>query len=81
MTNRTIGISIEFKSLFFYFVNLDYNIDNINNIRKKAVAERIEINQILIIDTRVSTSRGKLNIEYILDGRNIKVSNNNNKIA
>ena len=77
----TAGMGAEFESPFFYFVNRDCSVDDTNNGRKKIVAERTGTYWMLTADTGASSSGGKLNAEYILDGRNIKVGGDSDKTA
>lgn len=77
----TAGIGAEFESPFFYFVNDKCSPDDTNAARKKVVAERTGTNWELTADTGASRSGGKLNAEYILDGREIKVGGDGDKVA
>lgn len=77
----TAGLGAEFESPFFYFVNPDCSVDDTNDARKKVVAGHKGTNWELTADTGASTSGGKLNAEYILDGRNIKVGGDGAKTA
>lgn len=67
----TAGIGAEFESPLFYFVHQGCNAKDTNAAKGEVVAKRTGPNWFLSADTGVG--QGKLNAEYILDGRNIKV--------
>ena len=75
----TAGIGAEFESPEFYFVKRECSPEDTFAATGKIIAGRQGTNWMLTADT-VPTP-GKLNAEYILDGRNIKVGAGNAKKA
>ena len=75
----TAGIGAEFESPFFYFVNPDCSNENTNAAKKEVVAGRTGTNWYLSADTGAAPQ--KLNAEYILDGKNIKVGSGDGEKA
>ena len=69
--DATAGIGAEFESPFFYFTSLDCDTEKTNAAKGQVVAGRTGTNWELTADT--GSSPGKVNAEYILNGKNIKV--------
>jgi hypothetical protein len=67
----TAGIGAEFKSPLFYFENFYCSKANTDSSKRQIVAGRTGTNFKLTADT--GSQAGKLNAEYILDGKHIKV--------
>lgn len=74
----TAGIGAEFESIQFYFTNLDCNLADTNAARKMVIAKRTGTNWELTVDT---LGLGKVDAEYISDGRNIKVGSGDGATA
>ena len=75
----TAGIGAEFESFAFIFENPQCSPEDTNAARKQIIAERTGLNWELTADT--GANPGKLNAEYILDGRNIKVGSGDGAVA
>ena len=71
----TAGIGAEFESPLFYFTNLECSLADTNAAKNKIIAKRTGTNWELTADT--GFREGKVDAEYILDGRNIKVGSGN----
>ncbi|KAJ5168163.1 uncharacterized protein N7482_003757 [Penicillium canariense] len=65
------GIGVEFESPWFYFKSDGCSADDTNAAKKELVAGRKGDNWMLTADTGAGTS--KLQAEYIVDGRKVKV--------
>lgn len=70
-TDRTAGIGAEFESPFFRLINRACNGEDTDAAKKSVIDGRRGTNWELTADS--TGSPGRLNAEYILDGRNIKV--------
>ena len=73
--DRTAGIGAEFESPFFKLENKDCSLIDTNDAKKSLVEGRKGPNWELTADS-VGVA-GELQVEYILDGRNIKVGSEN----
>ena len=69
--DSTARIGAEFESPTFHFTNIDCSIEETNASKKKVVDQRTGTNWELTADS--TSDQGKLNAEYILDGKNIRV--------
>ena len=72
--SREAGIGAEFETPLFNFQNLSCSLEDTFSAKRKLVKGRAGKNFVLTADTgSTELGKGKLNPEYILDGRNIKV--------
>ncbi|KAL9084424.1 MAG: hypothetical protein Q9165_008062 [Trypethelium subeluteriae] len=68
------GIGAEFETPLFNFQNKDCSLDDTFAAKRKTVQGRTGTNFVLSVDTgSTELGKGKLNPEYVLDGKNIKV--------
>ena len=68
------GIGAEFETFFFGFQNSACSLEDTFAAKRKTVQGRSGLNYLLSVDTgTLELGAGKLNPEYILDGRNINV--------
>jgi hypothetical protein len=65
------GLGVEFESPWFYFKSDECSADDTNAAKKAVVAGRQGENWMLTADTGAGT--GRLQAEYIVDGRKVKV--------
>ena len=70
-SDSTAGIGVEFESPFFQFQNPACSKADTDAAKKQVIAGHTGMNFELTADTL--SDAGKLNAEYILNGRNIKV--------
>ncbi len=75
----TAGIGAEFESPSFYFTNIDCSLEDTNAARKQIIAQRTGENWELTADS--TSDQGKVNAEYILSGKNIKVGSGDGATA
>ncbi len=70
-SDGTAGIGAEFESSGFYWTHTGCSLDDTNAAKKKIIDGRKHDNWRLTADT--GAGMGKLQSEYILEGKNIKV--------
>lgn len=75
----TAGIGAEFESFAFSFENPKCSPEDTIATRKQVIAERTGLNWELTADT--GRNPGKVNAEYILNGKNIKVGSGDGALA
>lgn len=70
-SDGSAGIGAEFESAFFYFTNSSCSRADTDAAKRQVIAGRTGMNFMLTADT--TDIVGRINAEYILDGKNIKV--------
>ncbi len=78
-SDGTAGIGAEFESSGFYWVSKDCSLDDTNAAKKKIIDRRKHDNWRLTADTGAGI--GKVQSEYILEGKNIKVGSSGGDAA
>jgi hypothetical protein len=72
--DSSAGLGVEFESPWFYFKSDGCSADDTNAAKKEVVAGRQGEHWMLTADTGAGT--GRLQAEYIVDGRKVKVGKN-----
>lgn len=71
-SDRSAGIGVEFEASAVTFSKPDCSLSNTNQAKGRLLSKRQGTNWQLTADT-TSNIAGRLNAEYILDGRQIKI--------
>jgi hypothetical protein len=80
-TSGEAGIGAEFETLQIQFSNDKCSLEHTFQAKHKTVKGCSRRNFVLSVDTSVEHGKGKLSAEYVLDGRNIKVSDGSSAAA
>ncbi|KAL1607616.1 hypothetical protein SLS60_002550 [Paraconiothyrium brasiliense] len=75
-TSGDAGIGAEFETFYIQFTHDTCSLEDTFAAKRKTIRGRSGTNFVLSVDTSVEQGKGKVSAEYVLDGRNIRVGEN-----